>query len=232
MYKTIDDALDFVKTLAPKVEGSQADIGLAVPFTAIFSIANFVQMLPIRIGAQNMSDQEEGALTGEISGRMLKNAGAQFVILGHSERRKIFSESSEFVNRKVKRALLDGLDVILCIGESLEEREKGLTEAVLEKQLNESLEGISSQELQKITLAYEPIWAIGTGRVAQPEDAQKTHAFCRSVIQAKILYGGSVKPQNASSLLAMPDIDGLLVGGASLEADSFSQIVNSYKESI
>ena len=234
MYKTVDEALEFVKTLAPLVDKSQARVSLAVPFTALLPLSMMVQQMeaPIWIGAQNMHDVDEGAFTGEISARMLRDAGAQFVILGHSERRQHFHESNAFINRKVKRALAEGLHVILCIGETLEERESGKEESVLHKQLLESLEGV--EKLDEVTIAYEPVWAIGTGKVSSPEDAQKVHAFCRKLVaehrgesvaeEITLQYGGSVKPENAATLLAQKDIDGLLVGGASLDPESFAKI--------
>jgi len=241
MYKTIDEAKAFVETLAPLIEKSQATVYLAVPFTAIHATAQLVKALdaPIVIGAQNMNDATEGAFTGEIAARMLKDAGAQFVILGHSERRHIFNESNDFINKKVKRALEDAIQPILCIGETLTQREEGETEAVLREQLLGSLEGVSSDALLKMLVAYEPVWAIGTGKVAHPDDAQAAHAHVRGVLaenwgdevanQIVIQYGGSVKPDNAADLLSKPDVDGLLVGGASLSADSFSKIINGSK---
>lgn len=231
MYKTVDEALEFVKTLAPLLGESQARVGLAVPFTAIAPLAALVRELgsSISIGGQNMHDQDEGAFTGEISARMLRDVGARFVILGHSERRHHFHESNSFINRKVKSALQAGLDVILCVGETLEERESGHEESVLEEQLMKSLEGVKN--LERVAIAYEPVWAIGTGKVASGEDAQKVHAFCRALVakhwpgaDVTIQYGGSVKPENAAALLQQPDIDGLLVGGASLKPDSFAKI--------
>lgn len=239
MYKTIQEAQHYVETLAPLLRESQVEVYLAVPFTAISPTVERTKELNsrVRIGAQNMNDASEGAFTGEIAGRMLKEAGASFVILGHSERRHIFKETDSFINRKVKSALAIGLQPLLCIGETLEEREKGETELVLERQLKESLEGISADQLKTLILAYEPVWAIGTGRVAHPEDAEKAHQFCRQVISTQwgaevadalvIQYGGSVKPENAKALLEKEDIDGLLVGGASLKPESFVQIINS-----
>ncbi len=238
MYKTIDEAKAFVETLAPLIGKSQATVYLAVPFTAIQPAAKYAEELgaPITIGAQNMNDASEGAFTGEIAARMLKDAGAHFVILGHSERRHIFQETNAFINKKVKRALEDSLQPILCVGETLDQREAGETEAVLKEQLTGSLEGVLPEELVKMIIAYEPVWAIGTGKVAHPDDAQSAHAFIRGVIEEGwgkeaadrivIQYGGSVKPENADDLLAQPDVDGLLVGGASLSADSFSKIIN------
>ncbi len=238
MYKTIDEATAFVETLTPLIGESQARVYLAVPYTAIRPAEERVEKLgaPIVIGAQNMNDASEGAFTGEIAARMLKDAGAHFVILGHSERRHLFGESNSFINKKVKRAIKEGLQPILCVGETLEQREKGETEDLLKKQILGSLEGVSSEELSTMILAYEPVWAIGTGKVAHPDDAQKAHAHIRGVIaeawtqdvadQLVIQYGGSVKPDNASDLLAQPDVDGLLVGGASLSAEEFSEIIN------
>lgn len=241
MYKTIEEATQFVKTLSPLIEKSQATVFLAVPFTAIHPAAEEVKQLgcSIIVGAQNMNDATEGAFTGEVAAKMLLDAGAQFVILGHSERRHIFHESDVFINRKIKRALKDGLQPVLCIGETLEQREAGQTEEVLKSQILGSLEGLTEKDLSKLILAYEPVWAIGTGKVAHPQDAQSAHEFCRSVIAENwgqevanglvIQYGGSVKPENAANLLAQEDVDGLLVGGASLSAHSFSQIINSYQ---
>lgn len=241
MYKTVQEGFDFIKTLAPFIQKSQASVLLAVPFTAIHPVVQYVEELkaPILIGAQNMNDAREGAFTGEIAARMLTEAGARFVILGHSERRHLFGEANAFINKKVKRALLEDLRPILCIGETLQERERGETEAVLKNQLLESLDGVSKDAFEKIILAYEPVWAIGTGKVASPEDAENAHQFCREVISEAwtptvanglaILYGGSVKPENAAELLARPGVNGLLVGGASLSPDAFATIVNSYQ---
>ena len=183
-----------------------------------------------------MNDASEGAFTGEVAGGMLVDVGAQFVIVGHSERRHLFNESDAFINRKVKRALKDGIRPLLCVGEMLEQREAGQTEEVLKSQILGSLEGLTAKDLASVILAYEPVWAIGTGKVAQADDAQSAHQFCRSVIaeawnqevadELVIQYGGSVKPENAADLLAKEDVDGLLVGGASLSALSFSQIIN------
>jgi len=235
MYKTIAEATQFVDTLAPLIAGCQARVYLAVPFTAIQATVGKVKELEAQIvvGAQNMNDASEGAFTGEIAAKMLKEVGAHFVILGHSERRKIFQETSAFINKKLKRALQEGLEPILCIGETLEERESGKTESVLEEQLKESLEGVTA--LEKVIIAYEPVWAIGTGVVATPEDAEKAHVFCRKVLgeiaapevasQMVIQYGGSVKGENAAQLMAQPNIDGLLVGGASLSPESFSEVI-------
>lgn len=238
MYKTIDEAKVFVENLAPLIEKSEASVYLAVPFTAIYSMAQHVEELgaPIVIGSQNMNDASEGAFTGEIAARMLQEAGAQFVILGHSERRHIFNELDAFINKKVKRALAEKIQPILCIGETLKQREEGAAEAVLKEQILTSLEGVSKEDMHAVILAYEPVWAVGTGKVAHSDDAQAMHDYIRGVIAEKwgkrvsnklvIQYGGSVKPANAADLLSQPDIDGLLVGGASLSVNSFSKIIN------
>ncbi len=233
MYKTGDDAATFVQALA----GISATVYLAVPFTAIAAAKKAAKGGSIRIGAQNMHDATEGAFTGEISGAMLRDVGAEFVLLGHSERRHVFGETDEFINRKVHRAQSDGLQPILCVGETLEQREAGEMESVLRGQIESSLAGVES--LSDLILAYEPVWAIGTGRTATPQQAQEAHAFCRGAIAEKwgqeaaqgisLLYGGSVKPDNAAELLAQPDIDGVLVGGASLEVDSFKAIAQCNK---
>lgn len=236
MYKTIQEAENFLKTLAPLIAKSQATVYLAVPFTALHSVRKCADQLKIslEIGAQNMNDALEGAFTGEISAKMVKEAGGSFAILGHSERRHIFGESDAFINKKVKRALSENLQPILCLGETADERESGKTESILERQLQLGLEGLG--ELKNLVLAYEPVWAIGTGKVAQPIDAQDVHRFCRSYVRKhwgeaaakslSILYGGSVKPENAAELLALEEVDGFLVGGASLVPETFSQIVN------
>ncbi len=237
MYKTIDEACEFIKTLAPLIEKSQAAVYLAVPFTAIQAAAEITPT--ITVGAQNMSDATEGAFTGEIAARMLKEVRAQFVILGHSERRHLFHESNAFINRKVHRALQEGIQPLLCVGETLEQRERNEVREVLKEQIFQSLEGVTKEQMGEVLLAYEPVWAIGTGKVATPEQAQETHALCREIVaeawgkrvanKVVIQYGGSVKPDNAKALLSEPDIDGLLVGGASLTAPSFNEIIHAYQ---
>lgn len=237
MYKTIQEATEFIKKLAPLVENSSAQVLLAVPFTAIKAAAEIAKGTKIAIGAQNMNDATEGAFTGEIAGRMLKDAGADFVIIGHSERRKLFHETDEIINKKVKRAHKDGLKTIVCIGETEKERGEGRTEEVLKTQLSRSLAEISAEEMKNIIIAYEPVWAIGTNQTATPEIAESAHRYCRNLLleiwgeevaeRTVIQYGGSVKPDNAPSLLEQPDIDGLLVGGASLSPEIFVQIVNT-----
>ena len=242
MYKTIEEAIDYVETLTPLIKKSQGSVYLAVPFTALYPTAQKMKELksPITLGAQNMNDASEGAFTGEIAAKMLVDAGADFVILGHSERRHIFHESDELINKKVKQALKNELQPILCVGETFEEREQERTEEVLQKQLTKGLKGVGVKALSTLILAYEPVWAIGTGKVAEPADAQAAHLFCRRFLSEKIgeeaalrltiLYGGSVKPENAAELLAQEEIDGVLVGGASLSPQLFSQIIKAYKK--
>jgi triosephosphate isomerase (TIM) len=235
MYKTTPEARQFIAALAHEIGSVHSKVFLAVPFTALEGAVEAARGAPIAIGAQNMHDQPEGAFTGEISARMLKSSGAAFVIIGHSERRQHFIETNAFIHRKLQRALMEGLTPILCIGEMLNERESGKHEEVLKLQLEECLKGLTADQAKSIIIAYEPVWAIGTGKTATPEIAQATHHFIRSWLKAHfgsdvaerihLLYGGSVKPDNIATLMAQPDIDGALVGGASLEVKSFAQIV-------
>ncbi|MBS0629009.1 MAG: triose-phosphate isomerase [Verrucomicrobia bacterium] len=224
MHKTIEESTLFLKALIPLVSKAKAKVMIAPPFTSLSECSKAVKGTNVLIGGQNMGDAEEGAYTGEISGRMLKEAGASFVILGHSERRTIFGETDELINRKVLRAQADGLIPILCIGETQEQREKGHSLAVLKKQLDGCLKGFSSGDL---IIAYEPVWAIGTGKTATPEMAQEMHMAIRKHLGQRlpILYGGSVKPANIDSLLIQPDIDGALIGGASLDVEPFAKMV-------
>lgn len=210
---------------------------LCPPFPYLLTVAQVLHGGPIALGAQNLYPELEGAFTGEVSPTMLLDVGCQYVILGHSERRHRLSESDAFINRKVHAALKAGLNVILCIGETLEERQAGKTEIILGKQLDGSLANVAADALTNLVIAYEPVWAIGTGVNATPEQAQQAHHFLRQRLAARydrqlasavhIQYGGSVKPDNAASLLHQPDVDGALVGGASLKADSFLAIVNA-----
>ncbi len=236
MYKTAREATDYIEALLPKVEGSSVNIYLAVPFTSIAPAAHYAKETNIAIGAQNMNDAREGAFTGEIAGLMLKEAGAVFVILGHSERRHIFGETDAFIHKKVLRALQDDIQPILCIGETSKERDAGKTEKVIQEQLETALDGIPKEDVGKLIVAYEPVWAIGTGKAATPKHIQQAHAFCRASLarifgKAKaekipILYGGSVKPANATEIVAEKNVDGLLVGGASLDPEAFSEIIH------
>ncbi len=236
MYKTIDEAMSFVDTISPLAAESSCNIMLAVPFTAIKPLSDKVKGTNIIIGAQNMNDATEGAFTGEVAAVMLKDAGAEFVLLGHSERRVHFKEDNGFINRKVLRALDSGLRPLLCIGESYEEHQENKTDEVLKKQLEECLQGVDKDAVKTLMIAYEPVWAIGTGLAASVEDAsnaiQKVKSSLgellgdKNVSNVPMLYGGSVSPKNAKSFIESSDIDGLLIGSASLAADSFAQIIS------
>jgi len=235
MHKTIEEAETFVRDLDVKFESTDPAIYIAPPFTAISAAAKIAKH--ISIGAQNMSDASEGAFTGEIAGKMLIDAGATFVILGHSERRHVFQESNAFIQKKLLRAVDVGLQPILCVGETLKEREDGKAYDVIETQLRECL---LEEPIPNLIIAYEPVWAIGSGKTATPEQAEDMHQACRKCLQTlfkkefaktiPILYGGSVKPGNAKELLSKPNIDGVLVGGASLILDDFVAIAATCKE--
>ncbi|MDP6740039.1 MAG: triose-phosphate isomerase, partial [Planctomycetota bacterium] len=211
------------------------DVGLFPPAVYLRDIVEAAQSSPVQVGAQNCCDQVGGAHTGEISVSMVQDVGSGLVLLGHSERRHVYGESDELINRKVHTALAQGLNVMLCLGETQEQREAGETEAVCGSQLQAGLAGVGVEDLQRVTLAYEPVWAIGTGLTASPEQAQDAHAYVRGVLagiatddlaaRTRILYGGSVKGENAADLLARPDIDGALVGGASLTPEAFLPII-------
>jgi triosephosphate isomerase len=233
MYKTAREATDYIEALSPKIKKCKAKIFLSVPYTSIASAARYAKDTSIAIGAQNMHDAREGAFTGEIAGLMLKEAGAVFVILGHSERRTVFGESDAFIHKKVVRALQDDLIPVLCVGETLKEREADRTEEVLERQIIAALEGIPHEDSVHIMLAYEPVWAIGTGKTATPKMVQEVHSFCRKCLTKlfgkkaaviSILYGGSVNPDNVKQLIMQKDVDGVLVGGASLNPDKLAEI--------
>ncbi len=234
MYKTAREATDYIEELAPQIQDSKANIFLSVPFTSIAPAAQYAKDTNIVIGAQNMNDSREGAFTGEIAGLMLKEAGAAFVILGHSERRHVFGESNAFIHRKVLRALQDDLQPILCVGETLKEREAGKTESVLKEQLFTALDGVPKEDAESLMIAYEPVWAIGTGKNATTKILEQTHAYIRSLLSdlfgkkkadaMAILYGGSVKPDNIGDIMAQDDVDGVLVGGASLDAKTFAEM--------
>ena len=231
LNKTIGETEDFISSFIPMVkEVTDIDIVIAPPFTSLYTASGLLKGTNIKLAAQNVFYEEKGAFTGEISASMLQSAGCSHVIIGHSERRQYFSETDEVVNMKLKTSRNNGLDVILCIGETLEEREQGITFDILNRQLTGSLNGV---ELNGITIAYEPVWAIGTGRTATPEQAGEVHTHIREWLRkygdgaddVRILYGGSVKPDNTGSLMAKQDVDGALVGGASLKPDSFAGIV-------
>lgn len=237
MYKTIAEVESFFREIHLLVADSKhCDIVIAPPFTALRRAVEMAEGMGIAISAQDLHWESEGAWTGEVSATMIRDAGCRFTLIGHSERRQFFGETDRGVNRKIRAALGAGLQAIVCVGETLPEREAGETERVLERQLAEGLAGLTEPDFSRIIMAYEPVWAIGTGRTATPEIAQEAHQFIRLCLgqmipqQAaslvRILYGGSVKPDNIRGLMAQPDIDGALVGGASLQAKSFAAIVN------
>ena len=235
MYKTQREAEEYIQSLLPRVAALDGlQVAICAPFTALQALADAARGSRVEVYAQNMHEGDEGAYTGEVSARMLCETGAQGVVLGHSERRAYFNEGDHALALKVPAALQAGLTPILCVGESEQERDAGDTERRLRHQVAEDLAQVSAQQLPDVVIAYEPVWAIGTGRVATPEQAQEAIAFIRALLRARderaaarvrILYGGSVKPDNAAELLALPDVDGALVGGASLEVQSFAQIV-------
>ena len=231
-----NEAINFIDEFAPMVKNTKHEVILCVPYTDLFYTLLNVQGTNIKIGAQNMHWEEKGAYTGEVSGQMLKSIGVEYVIIGHSERRQYFAETDETVNKKIKSALAAQLKPIVCVGETLEQRESGVTEQIITNQVEKAFEGIAATELDKIIIAYEPIWAIGTGKTATKEDANTTIMQIRKKLAEMygqkeangviIQYGGSVKSSNAKELFTMSDIDGGLVGGASLKPDEFSKIVN------
>jgi triosephosphate isomerase len=238
MYKTVQEAIDIAVGLKRKFYTfAEADIVICPPFTALSKVSEAISDSSIMLGAQDVYWEDEGAFTGEISPKMLKDAGARYVIIGHSERRAYFNETDENVNRKVKTVLRYGMVPIMCIGERLEDRDNGMTFEVLEKQITRGLKDFTKEEVIRIVIAYEPVWAIGTGRTATPHEAQESHKFIRDLIsrlyeketalKIRIQYGGSVKPENIAKLMAEEDIDGALVGGASLDLNSFVQIVEN-----
>ena len=238
MYKLLAEAVDTAMALKPLVaNATHCEVVIAPVFTAIKTLADRLEGSNIRIAAQDCAPQNEfGAHTGEVAPVMLRDTGCTYVIIGHSERRQFYGETNESVNKKTKAALSAGLAAIVCVGESLSEREAGDAESVVKSQLFGGLAGLTVSDLERIIIAYEPVWAIGTGKTATPEQAQEMHGFIRSVLgethgaeaadSMRILYGGSVKPDNIASLMKNEDVDGALVGGASLEAGSFSRIVN------
>lgn len=231
-----DEAINYITELTPLVKDTENEVILCVPYTDLFYSLLNAQGTNIKIGAQNMHWEEKGAYTGEVSAKMLKSIGVEYVIIGHSERRQYFAETDETVNKKVKTALANDLKPIICVGETLEEREQGITEKIITNQIEKALAEIPGTDLEKIIIAYEPIWAIGTGKTATKEDANDTIKQIRNKLSEMygqneangviIQYGGSVKASNAKELFEMSDIDGGLVGGASLKADEFSKIVN------
>ena len=234
-----NETIDFIQELTPLVKDTKNEVILCVPYIDLFYALLHVQDTNIKIGAQNMHWEEKGAYTGEVSGKMLKSIGVEYVIIGHSERRQYFAETDETVNKKIKSALANGLKPIVCVGETLEQREAGQTEQIVTSQIEKAFKDIPASSLEQIIIAYEPIWAIGTGKTATKEDANTTIMQIRKKLAeiygqneadgVIIQYGGSVKSSNAKELFEMSDIDGGLVGGASLKADEFSKIVNYNK---
>lgn len=239
MHKLTGEARELVNGLNRSLAGVDGSVGVLVcpPFTALVEVASALKGTKIKLGAQNMHWEEKGAFTGEVTAAMLKDVGCDYVIVGHSERRHIFGETDENVNRKANAALNAGLKPIVCVGETEKQEEDGETEAVVSRQVIEGLDGLTSKQMTDIVIAYEPVWAIGTGKNATPDQAQEVHALIRGIIAREfdestaeklpILYGGSVKPANALELMSQDDIDGALVGGASLDADSFAEIVRA-----
>ena len=239
MNKLPNEAIAFIEELVPLVKNTKNEVVLCVPYTDLFYSLLVAQNTNIKIGAQNMHWEGKGAYTGEVSAEMLKSIGVEYVIIGHSERRQYFAETDETVNKKLKKALKVGLKPIVCVGETLEQRENEKTIEIITKQTKLALEGLSNEEVEKTIIAYEPIWAIGTGKTATADDANSAIHEIRNEISkiygqnvangVIIQYGGSVKSANAKELFSMPDIDGGLVGGASLDATEFSNIVNYEK---
>ncbi len=240
MYKTAADGLALVAALKKELVGvsdADAEVVVCPPFTALYAVGALLQGSSIKLGAQNVHWEKEGAFTGEVAAPMLKESGVRYAIVGHSERRLYFGESNEGVNKRAKAALASGIRPIICVGETLAQREAGQTEAVVRDHVAGGLAGFTRDAMLDTVIAYEPVWAIGTGKTATPAQAQEVHAFIRELLAAmfdsrvaekvRIQYGGSVKPANAKELLGQPDIDGALVGGASLEAKGFADIVKA-----
>jgi triosephosphate isomerase len=241
MNKTVAEAEALAIAIKRELDSeAKVDVVLCPPFTAINKVSEVISGTQLAVGAQNMHFEPSGAYTGEISAEMLREQYCRYVILGHSERRQYFGETDASVNSKTKAALVAGLIPIVCVGETLEEREAGQIESVITTQINEGLAGISSSDLKKVVIAYEPVWAIGTGKTATPEQAQDVHKMIRDLLAklsdqstadaVRIQYGGSMKPANALELLSKPDIDGGLIGGAALDANSFVEIVKAALE--
>ena len=234
MNKTANEAVEMIKELAPLVKDSDVEVVICAPYTALQAAKEAAAGTNIRIGAQNMHWEENGAFTGEVSPIMLRDMGIEYVIIGHSERREYFAETDETVNKKVHSALAHNLIPIICVGETLEQREQGITNTLVENQTREALKGLSAEEIKTCVIAYEPIWAIGTGRNASAEDANRVIGLIRQTIggiygdgvagKVRIQYGGSVKKENIAEFMDQPEIDGALVGGASLDPEGFAVI--------
>lgn len=241
MNKTVAESVDFVNQLTKNLLNlKRTDVILCPPYTSLFNIGELLKGSAVRMGAQNMHFKDAGAFTAEISADMLKSVACEYVILGHSERRHIFGETDEDIHKKLVKALEKGLKPILCVGEKLDDRERGRTIAILKQQYDNAFMGLSENEMKQCIIAYEPVWAIGTGVVATPGQASEAHNEIRSMIAAqfnkkladavRILYGGSVKPDNADELIASEDIDGFLIGGAGLKVESFTSIIHSIEK--
>lgn len=236
MHKTIKEGVEFINQLKDKVSGSDVEVLICAPFTLLKDLKEASKGTNIKIGAQNMHFEDKGAFTGEIAPAMLKEIEMDYVVLGHSERRQYYNETDETVNKKTLKALEVAINPIVCVGETLEEREKDITKDVVKGQVTKALKDVSKEDLNKVVIAYEPIWAIGTGKTATSEEANEVIAFIREVVtnlysnelaeEVRIQYGGSVKPANVEEIMNQSDIDGALVGGASLEVESFSALVN------
>ena len=236
MHKNVGETVEFAKAFTMQIAGTEHEVAIAPPFTALAALGAALAGSPVALAAQNVHDEAKGAFTGEIAPSMLVDVGCQWVIVGHSERRHLFGESDGFIARKVAAVFAAGLRPIVCVGETLDEREANRTFAVLETQLGGSLASVPAGRAADLVIAYEPVWAIGTGRTATPALAQEAHAMIRGWLEQRfagdadairIQYGGSVKPDNAAELMAQPDVDGALVGGASLEPESFARIVQA-----
>jgi len=242
MFKTVHDTVVYVKEFRSLVKDMEdVEIVIAPPFTAVYAAAEAARNSNIGVAAQNLHWERDGAFTGEIAGPMIKEAGAEYVIIGHSERRTLFGETNDGVNKKTHSALTAGLVPIVCIGETLDQRDRNETMAVLDRQIKEGLDRVTGEQLSSMVLAYEPVWAIGTGRNATPAQAGEAHAHIRQRLKqwfgldaserCRVLYGGSVKPDNITKLIAEPDVDGALVGGASLDPKSFFAIIQGAAKS-
>jgi len=239
MNKTPSEAVSLINELKPLVKDAEVEVVVCVPFVCIPAASKALEGSNIKLGAQNMHWEESGAYTGEVAPGMLKELGVEYVIIGHSERRQYFAETDETVNKKVLSAFSHGITPIVCVGETLEQREEGITKELVEKQTKAALSGLTKEDVEKVVIAYEPVWAIGTGRTASSDDANEVIGYIRATIadiygndvaqKVRIQYGGSMKPENAAELMAMPEIDGGLIGGASLKAVDFAKIVNYNK---
>ena len=243
MYKTVAETVVYIKEFRALVKDvTGVEIVIAPPFTALHAAAEAARNSNVGIAAQNLHSVREGAFTGEVSAPMIREAGAEYVIVGHSERRTLFGETDSMVNVKVNAAFAAGLAPIACIGETLEQRERNETFAVLDRQIKAGLDGLTGEQMSRLVIAYEPVWAIGTGRNATPAQAGEAHAHIRSRLRqwfgaeaaevCHVIYGGSVKPENIADLIALPDVDGALVGGASLDVRGFSEIVTRSREAV